>query len=73
MSIPPGYSQYPNADVVLNPYDSEAARNLYTSVLRVYTEYITLLEKYPIFFYENLVDFNEARLHEANLNLHTHT
>ena len=24
------------------------------------------------FFLENLVDFNEARLHEATLNLHTH-
>ena len=24
------------------------------------------------FFCENLVDFNEARLHEATLNLHTH-
>ena len=35
--------------------------------------YTTLLEKYPtLFFYENLVDVNEARLHEATLNLHTH-
>jgi hypothetical protein len=25
-----------------------------------------------IFFYENLVDFNEEHLHEATLNLHTH-
>ena len=25
------------------------------------------------FFYKNLVDFNEARLHEATLNLHTLT
>ena len=35
----------------------------------------TLLEKYPtlVFFCENLVDFNEAHLHEATLNLHTHT
>ena len=23
---------------------------------------------YPTFFFENLVDFNEARLHEANFN-----
>ena len=33
---------------------------------------ILLLEKYPTFFYENLVDFNEARLHVAILNLHTY-
>ena len=32
---------------------------------------ITVL--YPTFFYENLVDFNEALLHEATLNLHTHS
>jgi hypothetical protein len=34
----------------------------------------TLLEKYPTLFYvcEYLVDFNEARLHEATLNLHMH-
>ena len=25
-----------------------------------------------LFFGENLVDFNEARFHEAILNLHTH-
>jgi hypothetical protein len=32
----------------------------------------TLLEKYPtLFFCENQVDFNEARLNEA-MNLHTH-
>ena len=31
----------------------------------------TLLETYPSFFYENLVDF-ELRLNEATLNLHTH-
>ena len=31
----------------------------------------TLLEKYPTFFCEILVDFNEARLHEKTLNLHT--
>ena len=32
-----------------------------------------LLEKYPtLFFCENLVGFNEARLHEVTLNLHTH-
>ena len=37
------------------------------------SKYIPLLEKYPTFFFwENLVDFNEARLHEATLNLHTH-
>ena len=34
--------------------------------------YTILLEKYLTFFCENLVDFNEARLHEATLNLHTH-
>ena len=35
----------------------------------------TLLEKYPnlLCFCENPVAFNEARLHEANLNFHTHT
>ena len=33
----------------------------------------TLLEKYPTFFFcVNLVEFNEARLHEATLNLRTH-
>jgi hypothetical protein len=32
-----------------------------------------LLEKYPtLFFCKNLVDFNETRLHESTLNLHTH-
>ena len=37
-------------------------------------KHTTLLEKYPTFFFlENLVDFNEAHLHEATLNLHTHT
>jgi hypothetical protein len=30
----------------------------------------TLLEMYGFFFCENLVDFNETRLHEATLNLH---
>ena len=40
------------------------------SCMHVYT---TLLEKYPtLLFCENLVDFNEARLQEANLNRHTH-
>ena len=34
---------------------------------------VLLLEKYPnFFFWESLVDFNEARLHEATLNLHMH-
>ena len=32
----------------------------------------TLLEKYPTFSCENLVDFYEERLHEETLNLHTH-
>ena len=32
----------------------------------------TLLKKYQTFFFcENLVDFNEACLHEATLNFHT--
>ena len=31
-----------------------------------------LLEKYPTFFCENLVDLNEARLHGATMYLHTH-
>ena len=32
---------------------------------------VSKLEKYLTFFYcENLVDFNEAHLHEATLNLH---
>ena len=26
----------------------------------------------PIFIWKNLVDYNEARLHEATLNLHKH-
>ena len=35
--------------------------------------YTILLENYPTdFFCENLVDFNETRLHEATLNLHIH-
>ena len=34
---------------------------------------IPLLEKYPtLIFYENLVDLNEVRMHEATLNLDTH-
>ena len=33
-----------------------------------------MLEKVSDFlFLENLVDFNEARLHKATLNLYTHT
>ena len=35
-------------------------------------EYTTLLENYPYVFYRNLVNFNEARLLETTLNLHTH-
>ena len=36
--------------------------------------YTALLEKYPTLFVfcKNLVDFNEASLHEVTLNLHTH-
>ena len=35
--------------------------------------YITLLQEYPtLFFCEKLMDFNEARLHDATSNLHTH-
>ena len=34
--------------------------------------HILLLEKYPISFLRKMVDFNEARLHEAILNIHTH-
>ena len=35
--------------------------------------YTLLLEKYVTFFFcEHLVDFNEAHLHEATLNLHLH-
>ena len=37
------------------------------------TVYTTLLEKYPTFFFENLVDFNEVHLHEGKLNLNMHT
>jgi hypothetical protein len=36
---------------------------------------LSLLEKYPTFFYffcKNLVDFNEAHLHETTLKLHMH-
>ena len=29
------------------------------------------VSKYSFFFFENLVDFNEARLHKVTLNLHT--
>ena len=39
-----------------------------------------MLKYYPvkkvpkfIYFFQNLVDFNEARLHEAILNPHTHS
>ena len=32
----------------------------------------TLLEKYLTCFYENLMDFNETRLHDATLHLHMH-
>ena len=33
----------------------------------------TLSKKYStLFFFDNLEDFNEARLHEATFNLHTH-
>ena len=36
-------------------------------------QYTPMIEKHPtLLFCENLVDFNEARLHEATLNLHTH-
>ena len=44
------------------------------SICMVYFMIGGMLEKYPtlLFFYENLVDFNEAHLHEATLNLHRH-
>ena len=32
----------------------------------------TLLERYPTFFCENLVDYNEARMKETTLKFHTH-
>ena len=32
-----------------------------------------MFEKYPTFFYENLVDFNEPHMNEVTLNLLTHT
>ena len=39
-----------------------------------YSKCTTLLEKYLTFFFcENLVNCNEACLHEATLNLHRHT
>ena len=31
------------------------------------------VRKYPTFFCENLVDLNEAPLHEATFNLHSNT
>ena len=32
-----------------------------------------VLKKYSaLFFFENLVDFNEAHLNDATLNIHTH-
>ena len=37
------------------------------------SSYTTLLEKYPTFFCENLVDIDERRLHEATFNLFTQT
>ena len=35
-------------------------------------KYTRAVRKVPDFFCKNLVDFNEVRLHEATLNLHTH-
>ena len=41
---------------------------------QIYCVHAALLEKYPtlLFICENLVDFNEACLHEETLNLHTY-
>ena len=51
-------------------------RNFYTNSSAYECEcvkYTNLLEKYPnSFLCENLVYFNEARLHEGILNIHTH-
>ena len=45
----------------------------FASVVCIYMQLYYLLEKYPTLFCENLVDFNEVRLHETTLNLHTNT
>ena len=51
------------------------SRGKYSCIRIMLFVYTTLLEKYPtlILFCENLVDFNEARSHEATLNLQMHT
>ena len=44
-------------------------------IFRLFLMYVylyTLLEKYQSFFCENLVVYNESRLHEATLNIETH-
>ena len=41
-------------------------------LIKKYNKILILLEKYRNFFFENLVDFNEADLHEATLNIYTH-
>ena len=35
--------------------------------------YYSIIKVSDLFFCENLVDYNEARLHEATLNIYTHT
>ena len=58
---------------VLDAFQQCLACKINVQIL-VTTLYIQgLLDNYPnFFFYKNMVDFNEARLHEATLNLHTH-
>ena len=58
-------------------WDEQSLRRSYSSMGFVITLFYfnnnTRKVSDLILFCENLVDFNEARLHEANLNLYTHT
>ena len=63
---------YKNEDIKSN---NQSEVKIIHIIVQNNTYYSTLLEKYPTFFLfcENLVDFNEAHLHEVTLNPHMHT
>ena len=43
-----------------------------TVIIITVAAYYSVRKASDLIFCENLVDFNEARLHEATLDLHTH-
>ena len=48
------------------------SNNMWYKIAAIYCVLFQSVKKVPDFFCENLVRFNEARLHEATLKLHMH-